>query len=107
MTIVITTLFDRKSNWMINAGHRIKRGYATVTAFVAVTTVSIIYFERLHEMGLTGLLLFIISLLFFIVAIIFIRPKSGKEQDRKSTRLNSSHVAISHAVFCLKTKRTA
>src|SRR5690625_3304398 len=24
------------------------------------------------------------------------------EQDRKSTRLNSSHVAISYAVFCLK-----
>src|SRR5690625_6929533 len=26
------------------------------------------------------------------------------EQDRKSTRLNSSHVAISYAVFCLKIK---
>src|SRR5690625_1588191 len=25
-----------------------------------------------------------------------------KDQDRKSTRLNSSHVAISYAVFCLK-----
>src|SRR5690625_6873719 len=25
--------------------------------------------------------------------------------DRKSTRLNSSHVAISYAVFCLKEKR--
>src|SRR5690625_3690922 len=25
--------------------------------------------------------------------------------DRKSTRLNSSHVAISYAVFCLKIKR--
>src|SRR5690625_7007781 len=27
-------------------------------------------------------------------------------QDRKSTRLNSSHVAISYAVFCLKKKIT-
>src|SRR5437870_10960214 len=26
--------------------------------------------------------------------------------DRKSTRLNSSHVATSYAVFCLKKKRT-
>src|SRR5690625_3410966 len=26
-------------------------------------------------------------------------------KDRKSTRLNSSHVAISYAVFCLKTKK--
>src|SRR5690625_5392806 len=27
---------------------------------------------------------------------------TGLGQDRKSTRLNSSHVAISYAVFCLK-----
>src|SRR5437870_9826035 len=27
------------------------------------------------------------------------------KQDRKSTRLNSSHVAISYAVFCLKKKK--
>src|SRR5690625_6267866 len=29
----------------------------------------------------------------------------GWIQDRKSTRLNSSHVAISYAVFCLKKKK--
>src|SRR5207253_11231853 len=28
-----------------------------------------------------------------------------EEADRKSTRLNSSHVAISYAVFCLKKKK--
>src|SRR5438034_4567591 len=28
-----------------------------------------------------------------------------KEQDRKSTRLNSSHTVISYAVFCLKKKK--
>src|SRR5699024_11865353 len=28
-------------------------------------------------------------------------------QDRKSTRLNSSHVSISYAVFCLKKKKIA
>src|SRR2546427_2799473 len=28
-------------------------------------------------------------------------------QDRKSTRLNSSHSQISYAVFCLKKKKTA
>src|SRR5690349_23497008 len=35
-------------------------------------------------------------------------PKSFKEftsTDRKSTRLNSSHVEISYAVFCLKKKK--
>src|SRR5256885_9984073 len=29
----------------------------------------------------------------------------GGEQDRKSTRLNSSHLVISYAVFCLKKKK--
>src|SRR3712207_8270071 len=28
----------------------------------------------------------------------------GRERDRKSTRLNSSHANISYAVFCLKKK---
>src|SRR5436309_9208372 len=30
----------------------------------------------------------------------------GADRDRKSTRLNSSHVKISYAVFCLKKKKT-
>src|SRR5207253_7347832 len=34
----------------------------------------------------------------------YTRDFAGKS-DRKSTRLNSSHVAISYAVFCLKKKR--
>src|SRR3712207_8333801 len=29
-----------------------------------------------------------------------------EEEDRKSTRLNSSHANISYAVFCLKKKKT-
>src|SRR3712207_8202584 len=36
----------------------------------------------------------------FVSAIIYRR----KEEDRKSTRLNSSHANISYAVFCLKKK---
>src|SRR3989442_15435427 len=30
---------------------------------------------------------------------------TGEHADRKSTRLNSSHVRISYAVFCLKKKK--
>src|SRR3989442_9070778 len=33
------------------------------------------------------------------------RPLGGGQLDRKSTRLNSSHVRISYAVFCLKKKK--
>src|SRR5690349_22580468 len=32
-------------------------------------------------------------------------PAGLKGRDRKSTRLNSSHVEISYAVFCLKKKK--
>src|SRR5690606_41753947 len=32
------------------------------------------------------------------------QARGGAAEDRKSTRLNSSHVKISYAVFCLKKK---
>src|SRR5690606_41632977 len=38
------------------------------------------------------------------VTALFYQP--DRREDRKSTRLNSSHVKISYAVFCLKTKTT-
>src|SRR5690349_23963441 len=34
------------------------------------------------------------------------RSDYRRQPDRKSTRLNSSHVEISYAVFCLKKKKT-
>src|SRR3712207_8142994 len=33
-----------------------------------------------------------------------VRAGGGQREDRKSTRLNSSHANISYAVFCLKKK---
>src|SRR5437667_9136561 len=35
----------------------------------------------------------------------FFAPSSSHNSDRKSTRLNSSHITISYAVFCLKKKK--
>src|SRR5437870_13302628 len=42
-----------------------------------------------------------------IILLLSLFHRAGTEQrkDRKSTRLNSSHVAISYAVFCLKKKK--
>src|SRR6266536_5941967 len=38
-------------------------------------------------------------------AVLPVSGRSCREQDRKSTRLNSSHEWISYAVFCLKKKK--
>src|SRR5437667_7793777 len=35
----------------------------------------------------------------------FLSPDAKSITDRKSTRLNSSHITISYAVFCLKKKK--
>src|SRR5438876_3229796 len=47
------------------------------------------------------------SLLPFIPAraAIMLHFRDGAKEDRKSTRLNSSHPSISYAVFCLKKKK--
>src|SRR5258708_18039072 len=55
-----------------------------------------------NTLGLLCLLLFSS----FAHAQTLLVGKGGK-QDRKSTRLNSSHQIISYAVFCLKKKSTA
>src|SRR2546426_9011661 len=36
-----------------------------------------------------------------------VRKRTKSDRDRKSTRLNSSHLVISYAVFCLKKKNLA
>src|SRR5438874_2598397 len=41
----------------------------------------------------------------FVKRLIGLPGEVVSERDRKSTRLNSSHVEISYAVFCLKKKK--
>src|SRR5258707_5226139 len=36
---------------------------------------------------------------------VIVADRGSRAQDRKSTRLNSSHANISYAVFCLKKKK--
>src|SRR5690625_2927069 len=43
--------------------------------------------------------------LFEVAELKLLEAKQINPKDRKSTRLNSSHVAISYAVFCLKKKK--
>src|SRR5690625_7227613 len=60
-----------------------------------------------------GLLVIVGIIFWFIMSIKepptidepIVETEVATERDRKSTRLNSSHVAISYAVFCLKKKK--
>src|SRR2546426_12826720 len=46
------------------------------------------------------------SLPVFRISTAILKPRPGSPTtDRKSTRLNSSHLVISYAVFCLKKKK--
>src|SRR5699024_11658513 len=49
------------------------------------------YLEKVHARGLT-------------ISAFSCHDNPISPKDRKSTRLNSSHVSISYAVFCLKKK---
>src|SRR5256885_3346614 len=42
----------------------------------------------------------------FVDLVERLRDEEAADADRKSTRLNSSHLVISYAVFCLKKKKT-
>src|SRR5690625_6221435 len=64
-----------------------------IAYFTAVASDSLIGWENLTVFWKAH---FKLQALLFIVQLILIIL------DRKSTRLNSSHVAISYAVFCLK-----
>src|SRR5690606_42048372 len=58
---------------------------------------SVVHFDGRFDHGLTVLLGLLLEVS---------RDLDDVPLDRKSTRLNSSHVKISYAVFCLKKKNT-
>src|SRR5437660_10591873 len=82
----------------------ILRFYSNTTPTTEISTLS------LHDALPISILLFMPASTHFI-GIIRIQPRPLdsvfllRGEDRKSTRLNSSHVAISYAVFCLKKKK--
>src|SRR4051812_49478979 len=68
------------------------------------TATTEIYTLSLHDA--LPISLFSIAILFVILAYFLKFKQSGWSMlDRKSTRLNSSHMSISYAVFCLKKKK--
>ena len=56
--------------------------------------------SQVNFLGVDGHKLLLFGILFCVFGLAF-----QVARDRKSTRLNSSHVEISYAVFCLKKKK--
>src|SRR5437773_9016910 len=67
--------------------------------------------SQLNTVFTVGILLYLLSVAFHYVLIAMEESRHAEAQaveariDRKSTRLNSSHITISYAVFCLKKKK--
>src|SRR5690625_1605134 len=87
-------------------------GRIALVALAAYVVMGVISWVFLMPVPLTGLLLqTFLDLKFPLVVLTILGVGSWfwlwSRIDRKSTRLNSSHVAISYAVFCLKKKQTS
>src|SRR5690606_39821931 len=80
-----TTLFRSE---LIRNAKMYQRMLMTIPEPIFITVDHSIVFANRHGLDLLGK-----------------RHVSGLTEDRKSTRLNSSHVKISYAVFCLKKKK--
>src|SRR5699024_3956886 len=72
-----------------------------IVFYILLVIVFIVFFNLLNlDMIATPLSDLVSTFFLFIPAVL----KAAIILDRKSTRLNSSHVSISYAVFCLKKK---
>src|SRR5688572_13916365 len=78
-------------------------------ALVSVVLLFLVEITSKQENPYLGILTYIVfpSILIFGLFIIILGRfvERRRRQDRKSTRLNSSHSQISYAVFCLKKKK--
>src|SRR2546426_3232945 len=79
-----TTLFRSLNLWVVLRGAESIKWLETLSAPLLVAVGVGLLFWALPHMSMTELL---------------------AQPDRKSTRLNSSHLVISYAVFCLKKKK--
>src|SRR5690606_3146239 len=89
------------------------QGIVTTSAVVAYSLYTFLAegLPENHAMMLS--IPFVLYGIFRYLYLIHVRGEGGapeeillRDRDRKSTRLNSSHVKISYAVFCLKKKNT-
>src|SRR5690242_12377210 len=72
---------------------------------LAPSTAQLLFWVFSALMGVSLSSIFLVYTHTSIVRVFFITAATFGALDRKSTRLNSSHMSISYAVFCLKKKK--
>src|SRR5690606_41053161 len=79
---------------------------AMLIASLVGVTVEFVAYRPLRRSSRLAVLISAIGMSIFLsnLGLWIFGPATRSFQDRKSTRLNSSHVKISYAVFCLKKK---
>src|SRR5699024_12169090 len=75
--------------------HRYIFPMALAIGFCVLTSAYFFMYHVFNAQGVVSVIIELVGGLVFLIVIL-------RKRDRKSTRLNSSHVSISYAVFCLK-----
>src|SRR5690554_2035714 len=108
----ISTVMECKIKFVIVGAGRIGKRHATMVmenqeselvALIDIQPQENLGLEKFEVPFFNSLEDFLASNIEFDIASIC--TPNGLHADRKSTRLNSSHVRISYAVFCLKKKK--
>src|SRR5690554_896832 len=88
-------------------GQYSKRGTPTMGGIIIILSIlfSMLLFGKLENIYIIIMLVSTVWLGTLGFADDYIKVFKKDKEDRKSTRLNSSHVRISYAVFCLKKKK--
>ncbi|WP_164214422.1 sodium:solute symporter family protein [Virgibacillus sp. YIM 98842] len=73
--LLIVTLITAHGRWIVNYRNTSVKGIISVLTSVLLLTVTIIFFDTLHQVGLVGLFGFAAILSLFITGIIYIKPK--------------------------------
>src|SRR2546426_9350072 len=82
--------------------------YTTLFRSIVTAALDRLRHPRVPEITTMGFVILggTLAINLLVVAVERLEGRRLKSEDRKSTRLNSSHLVISYAVFCLKKKKT-
>src|SRR3989442_11448403 len=96
-----------RSTTRLHLSNRLRLAFVAVFFFFNDTATTEIYTLSLHDALPILAYAYVFSDNFLVQGNYLVNGFIAPGRDRKSTRLNSSHVRISYAVFCLKKKKDA